>query len=88
MPKDIFRTRFHFLPLEDTLTADEILTVVRALVPIGVHRVGLTGGGSLLRAIGHYMLSNPPIKGVSRYAYDDGGGEIGVCFSACLPLRG
>ncbi|NMP23969.1 GTP 3',8-cyclase MoaA [Sulfobacillus sp. DSM 109850] len=49
MPKEIFGSPTHFMPSEDTMTVDEILTVVRALAPIGVHKVRLTGGEPLLR---------------------------------------
>ncbi len=49
MPKEIFGSPAHFLPSEDTLTADELLTVVRAMAPLGVHKVRLTGGEPLLR---------------------------------------
>ncbi len=49
MPKEVFGTPSHFLPPEESLTAEEILTIVRALVPIGVHKVRLTGGEPLLR---------------------------------------
>ena len=49
MPQEIFGTPSHFMPPEDTLTVDEILTVARALVPVGVHKVRLTGGEPLLR---------------------------------------
>jgi cyclic pyranopterin phosphate synthase len=49
MPTEVFGTPSHFLPPEESLTAEEILTIVRALVPIGVHKVRLTGGEPLLR---------------------------------------
>lgn len=49
MPKEIFGTPIHFMPSEEAMTRDEIVTLVGALSTLGVHKVRLTGGEPLLR---------------------------------------
>ena len=49
MPREVFGTRFRFLPREQLLTFEEITRVVRAAAAHGVAKVRLTGGEPLLR---------------------------------------
>ena len=49
MPKDVFGRNYRFLPKERLLRYEEIETLVRAFVRLGVHKVRLTGGEPLLR---------------------------------------
>ena len=48
MPREIYDNH-DYLPRSDILTYDEITTVVRAAVSLGVRKVRLTGGEPLLR---------------------------------------
>jgi cyclic pyranopterin phosphate synthase len=49
MPKDVFGPEHAFLPREAVLTYEEIERIARAAVPLGVHKLRLTGGEPLLR---------------------------------------
>lgn len=49
MPKEVFGTRFHFLPRNELLTFEEIARVARIFVQLGVDKIRLTGGEPLLR---------------------------------------
>jgi cyclic pyranopterin phosphate synthase len=49
MPAEIFGERYEFLPRPEILSFEEILRVVRAMVPMGVEKVRITGGEPLLR---------------------------------------
>lgn len=49
MPKEVFGTPIHFMPRGDAMTADEIVTLVRVMSTLGVHKIRLTGGEPLLR---------------------------------------
>jgi cyclic pyranopterin phosphate synthase len=49
MPKEVFGPGYRFLPRDQLLTFEEIVTVVRAFVDRGVGKVRLTGGEPLLR---------------------------------------
>jgi cyclic pyranopterin phosphate synthase len=49
MPREVFGPDFPFLEREDLLTFEEITRIVRALVPLGVRKVRLTGGEPLVR---------------------------------------
>ena len=49
MPAEVFGPGYAFLPREELLTFEEIDSLVRLLVPLGVRKVRLTGGEPLLR---------------------------------------
>ena len=49
MPKEIFGPDHEFLPRDELLTFEEIVSVVRAFVARGVNKVRITGGEPLLR---------------------------------------
>ncbi len=49
MPVEVFGPGYRFLPREDILTFDEIVTLTKATVALGVSKVRLTGGEPLLR---------------------------------------
>ena len=49
MPAEVFGPGYQFLPREDILRFEEIESVVRAAVKLGVRKVRLTGGEPLLR---------------------------------------
>lgn len=49
MPVEVFGPGYSFMPREELLTFEEIVTLVRALVPLGIGKIRLTGGEPLLR---------------------------------------
>src|ERR671919_211975 len=49
MPKEVFGPGYEFLPREQLLSFEEIVTVVESFVSRGVGKVRLTGGEPLLR---------------------------------------
>ena len=49
MPRDLFGPDHAFLPRAQILDFEEIARVVRAAVPLGVHKLRLTGGEPLVR---------------------------------------
>ncbi len=49
MPKEVFGKEHAFLPQEQLLSFDEIETLTRAFVALGVRKVRLTGGEPLMR---------------------------------------
>ena len=49
MPVEVFGPGYAFMPREDLLSFEEIVTMVRALVPLGIGKIRLTGGEPLLR---------------------------------------
>lgn len=49
MPAEIFGTNYHFLPKQEILSFEEIETLTRLLVEMGVKKVRITGGEPLLR---------------------------------------
>jgi GTP 3',8-cyclase len=49
MPVEIFGPGYAFMPREELLTFEEIVTLTRELVPLGVEKIRLTGGEPLLR---------------------------------------
>ncbi len=49
MPVEVFGPGYSFMPREDLLTFEEILSLVRVLVPLGVEKIRLTGGEPLMR---------------------------------------
>ncbi len=49
MPKEVFGKDYEFLPREDLLGFDEIVSIVTAFVSRGVKKVRITGGEPLLR---------------------------------------
>jgi cyclic pyranopterin phosphate synthase len=50
MPKEVFGSRFHFLPRAEILTFEAIHRLARIFHSLGVRRIRLTGGEPLLRA--------------------------------------
>ena len=49
MPVETFGPGYAFMPREELLTFEEILRLVRELVPLGVEKIRLTGGEPLMR---------------------------------------
>jgi cyclic pyranopterin phosphate synthase len=49
MPVEVFGPGYAFMPREDLLTFEEIVTLVGTLVPLGIGKIRLTGGEPLLR---------------------------------------
>ena len=49
MPVEVFGPGYAFMPREDLLTFEEIVTLTRALIPLGIGKIRLTGGEPLLR---------------------------------------
>ena len=56
MPREHFDGTHEFLPKEDILRFEEIVHVVRALIPHGLRKVRLTGGEPLLRRDLHKLV--------------------------------
>lgn len=49
MPREHFGSNHVFIPRDDILTYEEIITVVSSLLPLGLAKVRITGGEPLLR---------------------------------------
>ena len=49
MPVEVFGAGYAFMPREDLLTFEEIVSLVGALIPLGIGKIRLTGGEPLLR---------------------------------------
>lgn len=49
MPKEVFGREFHFLPLQQLLSFEEIARLARIFISLGVEKIRLTGGEPLLR---------------------------------------
>jgi cyclic pyranopterin phosphate synthase len=49
MPVEVFGPGYAFMEREELLTFEEIVTLVRQLVPLGIGKIRLTGGEPLLR---------------------------------------
>ncbi len=49
MPVEVFGAGHAFMPREELLTYEEIVRLVRLLIPLGVEKIRLTGGEPLLR---------------------------------------
>ena len=49
MPAEVFGPGYAFLPKDDLLSFEEMVRLVRLLVPLGVEKIRLTGGEPLLR---------------------------------------
>jgi cyclic pyranopterin phosphate synthase len=49
MPVEVFGPGYAFMEREELLTFEEIVTLVRSLVPLGIGKIRLTGGEPLLR---------------------------------------
>jgi GTP 3',8-cyclase len=49
MPMEVFGAGYVFMPREELLTFEEIVRLVRMLVPLGLGKIRLTGGEPLLR---------------------------------------
>lgn len=49
MPVEVFGAGHAFMPREELLTFEEIVRLVRVLIPLGVEKIRLTGGEPLLR---------------------------------------
>ena len=65
MPKEVFGRDFHFLPLHDLLSYEEIARVTRVFTSLGVTKIRLTGGEPLLRRDLYKLVAMlAPIPGV------------------------
>jgi cyclic pyranopterin phosphate synthase len=49
MPVEVFGPGYAFMPREELLTFEEIVSLARMLVPLGIEKIRLTGGEPLLR---------------------------------------
>ena len=57
MPKEVFGREFHFLPLHELLSYEEIARVARVFTMLGVSKIRLTGGEPLLRRDLHKLVA-------------------------------
>jgi cyclic pyranopterin phosphate synthase len=74
MPREVFGPGFPFMPREELLSFEEIVTVVRAAVAEGVTKVRLTGGEPLLRReIDRLVAMLAAVDGVSDIALTTNG---------------
>ncbi|MGI9310891.1 MAG: GTP 3',8-cyclase MoaA, partial [bacterium] len=76
MPKDVFGRDYRFLPRRELLRYEEIETLVRAFIRLGVRKVRLTGGEPLLR---HDLESL-----IARLARLDGLDDLAITTNASL----
>ena len=49
MPKEVFDSKYKFLPRKELLSFEEIIRVVQVFAKLGVSKIRLTGGEPLLR---------------------------------------
>ena len=49
MPEDIFSSDYQFLPRSKILSFEQINNIVKAVLPLGLSKVRITGGEPLLR---------------------------------------
>ncbi|MBK1881786.1 GTP 3',8-cyclase MoaA [Luteolibacter pohnpeiensis] len=49
MPAEVFGPGYAFLPKQDLLSFEEMMRLIRIMVPLGVEKIRLTGGEPLLR---------------------------------------
>jgi len=56
MPKEIFGDDFQFLPKQELLTYEEIVTLAEHFVSLGVKKIRITGGEPLLRKDLHKLV--------------------------------
>jgi len=63
MPKEVFDSRYHFLPHADLLTFEEITRLAGIFIEHGVEKIRLTGGEPLLRKdLEHLIEMLAPLK--------------------------
>ena len=79
MPKEVFGRDFHFMPLRELLTYEEITRVARIFVTLGVSKIRLTGGEPLLRRDIHKLVAMlAPIPGVRDLTLTTNGSLLAV----------
>ena len=49
MPVEVFGAGYNFMPRDELLSFEEIVTLVRTLIPLGIEKIRLTGGEPLMR---------------------------------------
>ena len=49
MPEEIFSSDYQFLPRSKILSFEQINSIVKAILPLGLKKVRITGGEPLLR---------------------------------------
>ena len=49
MPEEIFSSDYQFLPRSKILSFEQINSIVKAILPLGIKKVRITGGEPLLR---------------------------------------
>jgi len=79
MPRDVFGRDHRFLPKSELLRFDEIETLTRVFIALGVHKVRLTGGEPLLRRDLEELIA--------RLARLDGLDDIALTTNASLLTR-
>lgn len=74
MPAEVFGPGYAFLPKDDLLSFEEILRLVRVVVPLGVGKIRLTGGEPLLRrGIADLVAMISSVEGVEDIAMTTNG---------------
>jgi GTP 3',8-cyclase len=74
MPVEVFGPGYEFLPKDDLLSFEEIVRLVRLVVPMGVGKVRLTGGEPLLRrGLADLVAMLAAIEGVGDLAMTTNG---------------
>jgi len=79
MPKSVFNKDYKFLNRDEILSWDHIVDVVKAVTPLGVRKIRLTGGEPLIR--------NDLEKLIERIADVDGITDISMTTNAALLTR-
>jgi GTP 3',8-cyclase len=74
MPIEQFGASYRFMPRDELLSFEEIIELVRVLVPLGVEKIRLTGGEPLLRrGLEDLVAMLAAIEGVSDIAMTTNG---------------
>ncbi len=74
MPAEIFGERYEFLQREEILTFEEIVRLIRVMVPFGVEKLRITGGEPLLRHdLQSFIAEASAVEGIEDIALTTNG---------------